>query len=129
MSNRLDPDQARHFVGPDLGPNCMQKLSADVTRRWHGRPLFVRQITICLLVLDLTKPPISKPPAAGVAVTELIIIGLFFVVWFASITLFYRRWQKIRILRPVGLLASSQPKNMGQIEVVKSANDSVLYCR
>ena len=29
MSNRLDPDQARCFVGPDLGPNCMQKLLAD----------------------------------------------------------------------------------------------------
>ena len=27
--NSLDPDQARHFVGPDLGPNCLQKLSAD----------------------------------------------------------------------------------------------------
>ena len=24
--------QARHFVGPDLGPNCFQKLSADNTR-------------------------------------------------------------------------------------------------
>ena len=33
MSNSLDPDQARHFVGPDLGPNCLQKLSADNTRR------------------------------------------------------------------------------------------------
>ena len=29
MSNSLDPDQARHFVGPDLGPNCLQRLSAD----------------------------------------------------------------------------------------------------
>ena len=27
----LDPDQARHFVGPDLGPNCLQRLSADDT--------------------------------------------------------------------------------------------------
>ena len=27
----LDPDQARHFVGPDLGPNCFQRLSADDT--------------------------------------------------------------------------------------------------
>ena len=27
MSNSLDPDQARRFVGPDLGPNCLQKLS------------------------------------------------------------------------------------------------------
>ena len=29
MSNSLDPDQARHSVGPDLGPNCLQILSAD----------------------------------------------------------------------------------------------------
>ena len=26
----LDPDQARHFVGPDLGPNCLQKLVGKV---------------------------------------------------------------------------------------------------
>ena len=25
----LDPDQNRHSVGPDLGPNCLQRLSAD----------------------------------------------------------------------------------------------------
>ena len=29
VSNCLDPDQARHYVGPDLGPNCLQWLSAD----------------------------------------------------------------------------------------------------
>ena len=29
MSNSLDPDQARYFVGPDQGPNCLQSLSAD----------------------------------------------------------------------------------------------------
>ena len=28
MSNILDPGQAGHFVGPDLGPNCLQRLSA-----------------------------------------------------------------------------------------------------
>ena len=28
-SNKLDPDQTRHSVGPDLGPNCLQRLSAD----------------------------------------------------------------------------------------------------
>ena len=33
MSNSLDPDQARRFVGPDLGPNCLPKLSADGTGR------------------------------------------------------------------------------------------------
>ena len=31
VSNSLDPDQAQHFVGPDLGPNCLQRLSADNT--------------------------------------------------------------------------------------------------
>ena len=29
VANSLDPDQDRHFVGPDLGPNCLQRLSAD----------------------------------------------------------------------------------------------------
>ena len=33
MSNSLDPDQARRFVGPDLGPNCLSRLSADDTGR------------------------------------------------------------------------------------------------
>ena len=27
MSNKLDPDQDQHNVGPDLGPNCLQRLS------------------------------------------------------------------------------------------------------
>ena len=27
--NGLDPDQDLHFVGPDLGPSCFQRLSAD----------------------------------------------------------------------------------------------------
>ena len=29
MSNSLDPDQDRQNVGPDLGPNCLQRLLAD----------------------------------------------------------------------------------------------------
>ena len=38
VSKSLDPDQAQHSqaqhsVGPDLGPNCLQKLSADDTGR------------------------------------------------------------------------------------------------
>ena len=33
VSKSLDPDQARHFVRPDMGPNCLQRLSADGTRR------------------------------------------------------------------------------------------------
>ena len=29
VSHCLDPDKARYFVRPDLGPNCLQRLSAD----------------------------------------------------------------------------------------------------
>ena len=31
VSKSFDPDQARCLVGPDLGRNCLQKLSADDT--------------------------------------------------------------------------------------------------
>ena len=31
MSHSLDPDQARHCVGPDLDQNCLQSLIADDT--------------------------------------------------------------------------------------------------
>ena len=41
VSNSLDPDQARHFVEPDLGPNCLQRLSADDTTRVSCTKLFV----------------------------------------------------------------------------------------
>ena len=40
MSNGLDQDQARHYVGPDLGLNCLQRLhvSADEGfRRWQPK--------------------------------------------------------------------------------------------
>ena len=37
MSNSLDPDQAQRFVGPDLGPICLQRLSADNTSRSLSR--------------------------------------------------------------------------------------------
>ena len=33
MSNSLDPDQARRFVGPGLGPNGLHRLSADDTSK------------------------------------------------------------------------------------------------
>ena len=40
MSKSLDPDQARHFVGSDLEPNCLQKLSAEDIRRQRVQPHF-----------------------------------------------------------------------------------------
>ena len=35
VSNSLDPDQARQFVGPDLGPNCLQRLSAEADKGFY----------------------------------------------------------------------------------------------
>ena len=29
MSHSFDPDQGQHFVGPDLGPNFLQKFSTE----------------------------------------------------------------------------------------------------
>ena len=38
VSNSLDADQDRRFVGPDFGPNCLQRLSEDdKSRRWQGK--------------------------------------------------------------------------------------------
>ena len=31
VSSSLDPDHARRFVRPDLGPNCLQRLSSNDT--------------------------------------------------------------------------------------------------
>ena len=32
MSNSSGPDQDRCFVGPDLGPNCLQRLTTEGSR-------------------------------------------------------------------------------------------------
>ena len=38
MSNTLDPDQDGHSVGPYLGPNCLQRFSAeDKSPGWQGK--------------------------------------------------------------------------------------------
>ena len=34
MSNSLDPDQVLHYIGPDLGPYCLQRLSVDCPSRY-----------------------------------------------------------------------------------------------
>ena len=39
-SNSFDPDQDRHNVGPDLGPNCLQRLSADDKERVKTKDFF-----------------------------------------------------------------------------------------
>ena len=39
MSNSLDPDQAQHSVGPDLGSNCLQRSAADDKSPIAGKEL------------------------------------------------------------------------------------------
>ena len=46
VSNRLDPDQNQSSVSPDLGPNCLQRLSAD-----DKSPLAVEVYNKCLCFL------------------------------------------------------------------------------
>ena len=50
MSNSLYPDQARRFVGPDLGPNFFQKSSADDTSRQRVNPAcYLNRISLSIL--------------------------------------------------------------------------------
>ena len=39
LSNGLDLDQDQHFVGPDLGPNCLQWYSADKHKKIRVKKL------------------------------------------------------------------------------------------
>ena len=53
VSNSLDPDQFGHFVGPDLGPNCLQSLSADNTTCTRGLG-FEPHRRLCVVSLSKT---------------------------------------------------------------------------
>ena len=37
------PDQTRHFVGPDMRPNCLQNLSEDDTRGQRVKDFFAKK--------------------------------------------------------------------------------------
>ena len=67
MSNSLNPDQARHFVGPATGENCLHRLSKDDTRRQRVKSVsahhflcpqrnFGRHIVIALSVRPASCP-------------------------------------------------------------------------
>ena len=54
MSNSLDLGQARHFVGPDLGQNCLQKLSADDTSGYRvNYEVFIGCISLTELYMNV----------------------------------------------------------------------------
>ena len=43
MSDSLDTDHARHFVGPSLGPNCLQRLGCG-ENSFQQNPLNISNI-------------------------------------------------------------------------------------
>ena len=57
VSNSLDPDQARHYVRPDLGPNCLQRLQQTT--------LVVKELTLkamlSMFILHTLTSPICLP--------------------------------------------------------------------
>ena len=59
VSNILDPDQAQHFVGPDLGPNCLQRLSADDTSRQRVN---ISGYFLCLQIVFIVMCYQYEPP-------------------------------------------------------------------
>ena len=55
MSNSLDSDQARHYAGPDLGPNCFARLSVEDTGRQK-----VQNVPFFALDLSLLTAPVAE---------------------------------------------------------------------
>ena len=47
VSNRFDPDQDQHSVGPDLGLNCLQRLDSNQSAHAELQRL-ARKFKICL---------------------------------------------------------------------------------
>ena len=50
VSNSFDPYQATHFVGPDLGLNFLQRLSADDTCRQRVKLVKINFMTLLLQI-------------------------------------------------------------------------------
>ena len=59
MSNGLDPDQDRHSVGPDLGPNCLQRLWAE-----GKSPLARKELTLCFCSFNPYRKPAENDEAS-----------------------------------------------------------------
>ena len=56
MSNNLDLDQDRQYVGPDLDLNCLQRFSADDKSFFFTSSLILSILFVCLFVLILYVP-------------------------------------------------------------------------
>ena len=73
MSNSLDPDKARR--GHDLGPNCLPRLTADVTGRQRVNITFVISVVSLKVTRGLGWP-------FDFIVFCLFVIFCYFPFWF-----------------------------------------------
>ena len=55
MSNSLDPDQARQFVGPDLGSNCLQRLNHETALVDRVKPKYTFQAMLSRILRLMDK--------------------------------------------------------------------------
>ena len=69
-SNGLDPDQDRSSVGPDLGPNCLQRLSADDKSRLSKERVNQKSMHLILYPFSFS---VSEPNYSGKACTNKIV--------------------------------------------------------
>ena len=54
MSNSLDPDQAVHFMGPDLGVKpCLQRISVDDASRQRVNCCCLAQILYIPIIISI----------------------------------------------------------------------------
>ena len=94
MSNGLDPDQDQHFAGPDLDPNCLQRLSADNASSQRVKNLHLQLKTLsctsffvrlnlskqiwyfsCMVPLQIVMHGISEVLASTRVVPALVTLG------------------------------------------------------
>lgn len=59
--------------------------------------------------------------------SEAIIILLILLAWCISIVLFVSRWNSLRVLPPRTARYKQEPKNLGNVKVIKRAQESVIY--
>ena len=86
--NSLDPEQARHFVWPDLGPNCLQKSSADNTSRQRVKLIFTD------MGLD-----VRKPVFGGLGTTQAQTCLHICAVWSAPLLFAFLKVQYVNFYR------------------------------
>ena len=82
VSNSLDQDQVRHYVGPDLGPNWLQRLSGS-RRHWQAwiNTIFAIRTPASSFIFQFPKSFIViLPPAVQILILSLL-AGTFAVCW------------------------------------------------